>query len=173
MLSMTTAGANQTPSGCAPRRQRRRGLRQPDHFGGKSLGGSSRTLHLRGRPRRDHRFELELRLRTNGPTASGLSGLVRRWPRGHPSTSQSLRRNTADDGVRQQTCRRSRQRRRPCKQRLFERKPKEGSGHSWRQRDAWQRALQWSNAMRRPKGRTRRGNATSPTDEGTRWQGSW
>jgi hypothetical protein len=155
VLTMMTAGANQTPSVSAPRRKRRRGLRQPDHFGGNSLGGSRQTPHLRGRDRHGHRFEVKLRLRTNGPTACGFNGFVREQPCGHPRKPHSPRRIAADDGVRQQTCRRRRQRRQHCNKRLFERKPKEGSSHPTRQRDVWQRARQWSNAMRRPIGRTR------------------
>lgn len=53
----SAAGANQTSSATAPRRKRRRGLRQLDHFGGKSLGGSGHRPHLRERNRLGHRVK--------------------------------------------------------------------------------------------------------------------
>lgn len=62
------AGANQTPSTTTPRRRRRRGLRQMDHLGGKSLGGSGHRPRLRARNRLGHRFERSFGFaRTNLP----------------------------------------------------------------------------------------------------------
>lgn len=56
---------------------------------------------------------------------------------------------------------------------LFERKPKGGSGAVVRQRTSGQRIRQLSNAMRRPIGKTLRGNAKRRSAEVARWQGSW